>query len=291
MQTLLGFLNTLLPIAYLMLLGAYVLVFMRDEPREAVWSRRLLGATLALHLGAVVVRTLALERLPLGAPLEFFSLMALSSLLIYALLERRMQVRQTGFVVVGLAFLLQFLASSFVGTSAPPTSGLLEDPGYALHAVLVLLAYTSLSLGFVYALLYLAQARQLSRRNFGLLFRRLPPLETLERMSVGSVQLGVPLLFAALATGHVWMVALSRRVPPEVAARLDHGDPKIIASWIIFVGYTLGLVGHRTLGWRGRRMNVAAIIGFVLMVIAIALVHHFFPSFHNFSIRGGVPAS
>lgn len=288
MQALLGLLTTLLPLAYFALVGAYVMVFTRDDTRATAWSRRLLIATMLLHLAAVAVRTIVLDRVPMGTPLEFFSLLALALIATYAFIESRQGVRQTGFVITGLAFLLQLIASSFVGTAHPPRSALLEEPGYVGHAVLVLLAYSALSIGFLYAVLYLIQARQLSRKTFGLLFRRLPPLDTLERMSVGSVQLGVPLLLASLVTGHVWLANLMSRVPHSGASDLSHGDPKIVASWLILFAYSAGLLGHRYLGWRGRRMNVLAICGYVLMVAGIALIHHFFPSFHNFSTHGGV---
>lgn len=247
-----------------------------------------MAATVVLHVSQVVVRALALGRLPADSPLEFVSLLAVALIVIYAVIERWAKVPGTGFVVMALAFLLQFLASAFVGVRVPPRALLLDDPGYGVHILLVLLSYASLSLAFVYALLYLVQARQLSRKTFGLLFRRLPPLETLERMSVGSVQLGVPLLLASLVSGHIWMATLVKRLSPDIAASLSHGDPKIISSWILLIAYSIGLLGHRYFGWRGRRMNLMAIAGYVLMVAGIALVHHFFPSFHNFSTLGGV---
>jgi glycerol-3-phosphate acyltransferase PlsY len=53
-------------------------------------------------------------------------------------------------------------------------------------------------------------------------------------------------------------------------------------SWIIFLGYSLGLLGNRFLGWRGKRMNVMAVAAFLAVVGAMGLVYHFFPSFHNF---------
>ena len=127
--------------------------------------------------------------------------------------------------------------------------------------VLVLLAYTALTVSFLYAVLYLVLARQLGRRQFGLLFRRLPSLDVLERMSVGAVELGVPLLFLSLSLGHLWMYSLADRVDPLLAARLSPWDPKILISWVILLGYTAGLAGYRFLGWRGRRMNMLAVIG------------------------------
>jgi len=151
----------------------------------------------------------------------------------------------------------------------------------------VVLAYAALSLSFLYAILYLVQIRQLSRKQFGLFFRRMPPLETLERMSVGAVKLGVPLLFAALALGHLWLYDLADRVAPELAATLTPWDPKILASWVIFLGYAVGLIGHRWWGWRGRRMNVLAIAAYVAVIATMAAIHRVLPSFHDFTQGGG----
>ncbi|MHC4942845.1 MAG: cytochrome C assembly family protein [Planctomycetota bacterium] len=287
MQAFLGFMDTLLPISYLLLWGSYFMVFYKDQQSMASWSRRLLVITVILHLATLATRVVVLERLPMAAPLEFFSLLALAILAIYALIEKLAGVRQTGFVVIAFAFLLQFLSSAFTGIGAKDNP-LLHEAGFVTHAILVLLAYTSLSVGFLYALLYLAQARQLARRNFGLFYRRMPALDTLERMSVGAVKLGVPLMFAALVMGHLWMNSLAKRVDAEIAGQLSHTDPKIVASWITVLAYTVGLVGHHVLGWRGRRMNILAISAFLLVIISMAVIHHFFPSFHNFSVRGEV---
>ncbi len=154
-----------------------------------------------------------------------------------------------------------------------------------------MLAYTALSLSFLFAILYLILARQLMRRQFGLLFRRLPALEVLERMSVGAVELGLPLLFLALCLGHLWMYDLAERVTPELAAMLSPYDPKIMATWVIFLAYTAGLAGYRFLGWRGRRMNVMAVVGYLTVMLTMGMIQHFFPSFHKFRVNAAQPAA
>lgn len=285
MQAALGLLNTLLPIVYLLLWTAYFMIFLKENRFAARWSQPLLFTTLLLHTLYLVLRMIALDRLPMGSPLEFFSLLALAILCIYAVIERRIKVSQTGFLVIAFAFLLQFLSSSFARSGAPDNALLHEIP-FAVHAVLVLFAYTCLSIAFLYALLYLLQARNLNRREFGLFYRRMPALDVLERMSVGAVKLGVPALFAGLITGHLWLESLLDREDVTLNAGLSHLDPKVIATWITFLIYSIGAGGHKFLGWRGRRMNLLAIAAFIMVIIAMAVIHHFLPSFHNFSIRG-----
>jgi HemX protein len=156
--------------------------------------------------------------------------------------------------------------------------------------VLVLFAYTAMSLSFLYAMLYLILNRQLMKRQFGLLFRRSPSLETLERMSVGAVKIAVPLLFASLCLGHLWMYDLADRVDSEMASMLSPWDPKILISWVILIGYAIGLLGNRFLDWRGKRMNAMAVGAFLAVVVAMGMIYHFFPSFHNFKSNQPISA-
>jgi len=279
-------LNALLPLLYLATWGAYVWLFRTNREAARRWSRGLLDTTILAHAAALVLQTISQGRLPMSSPPEFLSLLALAVMMIYAVIEHRLGVRQTGFLVTGLTLILQ-AAASFVAGGAHTIDPLLEDPGYAGHASLVVLAYAALSLSFLYAILYLVLLRQLSRKQFGLLFRRMPPLETLERMSVGAAKIGVPLLFGSLALGHLWLYDLADRVDPQLASTLTPFDPKILASWVIFLGYALGLVGHRWWGWRGRRMNVLAIGAYLAVIATMSAIHRFFPSFHDFTRGGG----
>jgi len=279
----------LLPLGYLLLLGAYLWVLATDRPVARRTAHGVLLATVSLHLAILVPAAIAEHRLPLASPLAFASALALALVTVQGILERTQGTATTGFLPASLAFLLQLLASLFGPADRPRDHVLLHDPGFAGHVVLVLLAYTALSVGFLHAVLYLVQSRQLRRRRFGLLFRRLPSLERLERLSVGAVRLGVPLLAAALVWGQLWMYDLARRLPPDLARHLSPYDPKILASWLILLVYAVGLAGHRWWGWRGRRMNRLAIAFYLLIVAAMGLIHHFLPSFHEFGGRGGLP--
>jgi ABC-type uncharacterized transport system permease subunit len=281
MLVVLPVLKILLPALYLIVWGFYLWLFKDEHPLARRWCSRLAVVTVLLHIGALVLQSIALGRLPMGAAAEFFSSLALAMTATYLVIEKWLKAKSTGFLVLGTAFLFQ-LSASFFSPPAPQPNPILSDPGFAGHAVLVLLSYTALSLSFLFASLYLVQVRQLGRRQFGLLFRRLPPLDTLEKMSVGAVQLGVPLLFLSLALGHLWMYDLADRVPPEMAAKLSPYDPKVLVSWVIFLGYTVGLVGHRFFGWRGRRMNLLAVSAYLAIIVTMGAIHHFVPSFHNF---------
>ena len=281
MIVLMSVFKVLMPMVYLVVWGTYLWLFYTDHPTARRLCTRFGIFAVLLHIGCMVAKGLLLGRLPMGTPFEFMCALSLALMATYLVIEIRIQAKNTGFLVTGMAFLLVFVGAAF-STSDPEVSPFLADPGYAGHVILVLLAYTALSLSFLYAVLYLILNRQLMRKQFGLLFRRLPSLDTLERMSVGAVKMGVPLLFASLCLGHLWMYDLADRMDPDMAAQLSPCDPKIMISWVILIAYTIGLVGYRFLGWRGKRMNVMAVVGYVAVVGAMGLIQYFFPSFHNF---------
>jgi HemX protein len=281
--------KVLMPMVYLVVLGTYLWLFYTDHPTARRLCTRFGLTTVFLHIACMVVKSIFLGRLPMGTPSEFLCALALAMLATYLVIEIRIKAKNTGFLVTGMAFVMVFVGASF-STPEPKVSPYLDDPGFAGHALLVLFAYTALSLSFLFALLYLMLNRQLMRHQFGLLFRRLPSLDTLERMSVGAVKMGVPLLFASLCLGHLWMYDLADRMDSDMAARLSPWDPKIMVSWVTLLAYSVGLIGHRFLSWRGKRMNVMAVAGFLAMIAAMGLVHQFFPSFHNFRSKPPISA-
>ena len=281
MIVLMSVFKVLMPMVYLVVWGTYLWLFYTDHPTARRLCTRLALVAVVMHTACLVSRGIILGRLPMGAPAEFFCALALAMLATYLVIEIRIKAKNTGFLVTGVSFIFVFVGSAF-STTTPEVSPFLEDPGFAGHAVLVLFAYTALSLSFLYALMYLVLNRQLMRHQFGLLFRRSPSLETLERMSIGAVKMGVPLLFASLCLGHLWMYDLADRVDADMAAMLNPWDPKILISWVILLGYSAGLIGNRFFGWRGKRMNVMAVAAFIAVVGAMGLFYHFFPSFHDF---------
>jgi HemX protein len=273
--------KVLMPMIYLVVWGTYLWLFYTDNPTARRLCTRLALVAVVMHTTCTVVRGIVLGRLPMGSSAEFFCALALAMLATYLVIEIRIKAKNTGFLVTGVSFFFVFIGSAF-STTTPEVSPFLEDPGFAGHAVLVLFAYTAMSLSFLYAMLYLILNRQLMKHQFGLLFRRSPSLETLERMSVGAVKMSVPLLFASLCLGHLWMYDLADRVDTEMASMLSPWDSKIMISWVILLGYSAGLIGNRFFGWRGKRMNIMAVAAFIAVVGAMGLIYHFFPSFHNF---------
>lgn len=138
--------------------------------------------------------------------------------------------------------------------------GLFTNDGWVrLHVGVILMSTAAFSLSFCCAVFYLVQNRLLKSKKFRNVFRRLPPLETVDKLGYSLVSVGFPLLTFAIATA---VVGVRRSNLMLAAASL---------TWLVYGVY---LLSRRAPGWRGRRSNWLLIIGAFCLVITTAL-HQF----------------
>ena len=71
------------------------------------------------------------------------------------------------------------------------------------HIFFLMLSYAAFMAAFITGLLFLVQERQLKQKRMGLLFRRLPALESLDRMNFVAIGVGFGLLSAGVVSGFV----------------------------------------------------------------------------------------
>jgi ABC-type uncharacterized transport system permease subunit len=125
----------------------------------------------------------------------------------------------------------------------------------------------------VYGGLYLLLYWELKRSRFGLVYDRLPPLETLARMSLRAVVFGVAFLTLTIACGSLWAATA---FPGFVR------DPKFALTVMVWLIYALALWLHYVRHWSGRRTIRISLVGFAALVLAV-LAARLFDSFHVFA--------
>jgi len=109
--------------------------------------------------------------------------------------------------------------------------------------------------------MYLLQERQLKARRPGTIYYRLPPLETLDRLTVATLTVGFPFLTVGLALG-----VLSARAAWGSVMTFD---PLALFSLIMWMIYAAILVGRVMGRWRGRRAAYFSIAGFCVMLVTL----------------------
>jgi ABC-type uncharacterized transport system permease subunit len=203
-----------------------------------------------------------------------------------------------GFLIAGLFFLVWWfydaislgvfaLPATFFIVFVPslgPDRYIFPSPGVrtswlVAHILALLLAYAALSFSLLASLLYLVQEKRIKTKilpgKSGSLFEWLPPLDTLERVALATLEFGFPCMTIGLLIGSV----LAQETPLGAAYFLD---PKVIASFLSWLVYVLLLFVRRSAGLRGRRaayLSGAVLVGMMVVWAAnlISHVHRFGP--------------
>jgi ABC-type uncharacterized transport system permease subunit len=127
-----------------------------------------------------------------------------------------------------------------------------------LHAWCALLAYATLGIAAVLALLLWAQERALRRREFHGWLRALPPLTELESLLFRTIAVGFVLLTATLLTGVLFVENL-------LAQHLVHKTVLSVLSWLAFGAL---LLGRWQRGWRGATAVRWTLAAMALLMLA-----------------------
>ena len=127
-----------------------------------------------------------------------------------------------------------------------------------LHAWCALLAYATLAIAALLALMLWAQERALRRREFHAWLRALPPLTELEALLFRTIAVGFILLTATLLTGVLFVENL-------FAQHLAHKTVLSVLSWLLFGGL---LLGRWRYGWRGAMAVRWTLTAMAMLVLA-----------------------
>jgi cytochrome c-type biogenesis protein CcsB len=121
--------------------------------------------------------------------------------------------------------------------------------------------------------------RELKRKKLGAIFKRLPSLDVLDDINYRCLTIGFPLLTLGIITGSIW-------------ASFAWGsywswDPKEVWSLITWLLYAALLHGRMTVGWRGRKAAILAIVGFCAILFTFLGVNLLLPGLHTYTNLSG----
>lgn len=163
------------------------------------------------------------------------------------------RMRALGVVVFPLAALM--LAGYGLWGHRPPED---HDWRLQLHAWCALLAYSTLAIAALLAVMLWLQERALRRREFHGWLRALPPLTELESLLFRTIAVGFALLSATLLTGILFVQDL-------LAQHLVHKTVLSVLSWLAFGAL---LLGRWRRGWRGTTAVRWTLAAMALLILA-----------------------
>lgn len=234
-----------------------------------------------LHLGEIVTRGLAVDRLPWGNMYEFTSMMCFAAVTTFLVILLRRNVRFVGLYLLLLVVLGLGVDGAVLYESAGPLVPPLHSYWIAIHVTAAMIATGLFTVGTVLSTLFLFAERYRNRLAAGAptsssgLIRRLPAPEVLDKLAYRVLAVGFPIWTFAVVAGAIWA--------ESAWGRYWGWDPKETWSFIIWVMYAGYLHARVTAGWRGRRAAVIALLAFAGIMVNYFVVNIWIVGFHSYA--------
>jgi cytochrome c-type biogenesis protein CcsB len=243
-------------------------------PKKSLGRIYLISAIIGfiLHTASIVSDYTQLGHIPVTNFQEGMSFLSWTIILVFLILEFRYKILILGSFIIPLAF-VSLLYPALLAHETRDLSPLLQSSWLVFHVTLAFLGDAAFALAFAISIMYILQENQLKARRFGSTFRKLPSLEVLDALNHRIITIGFLLLTLGIITGALWA--------RSTLGSYIQGDPREIWSIITWVIYAALLHGRFTVGWRGRRSAIMAIVGFAVLVFAFVSINWFMPSYHN----------
>jgi cytochrome c-type biogenesis protein CcsB len=258
------------------LLYLYFIVFLKE--REARLGRMFLFIGAILHGVGFLARYFDAGYTPVTSLFESLSFYALAIVAAFLVAEIRYGLRVLGAFVAPIAFAFNF-AAAFLPAEVRKLPPQLDSNWLPVHVVLLFVGNAAFTVAFGAGIMYLLQEKEVKRKKLGALFRRLPSLDVLDEINYRCLTIGFPLLTLGIITGSIW-------------AQTAWGsywtwDPKETWSLITWLLYAALLHARLTVGWRGRKAAILAIVGFGAILFTFLGVNLLLPGLHSYSSLSG----
>ncbi len=249
--------------AYLLSAVGYITYIVKPErkwmARASLWAA---FAGFFLHLAYFSVRWAESGRIPVTSFFEAANFLGMGIMLVFLIMELRFKIAALGSFMVPLVMVLM-LPAFFLSSDIKALNPMLKSGWLGVHTSFAVLGDAAFAFTFIVSVMYLIQERQLKAKHLGAIFHRLPSLDIMDTLAYKALTFGWPLFTLGMITGSIWA--------NSAWGTYWSWDPKETWSLITWVMY-LALLHLRTIGWRGRKMAVLSIIGFVFVLVSFFVV-------------------
>ncbi|MEX5631118.1 c-type cytochrome biogenesis protein CcsB [Parafrankia sp. FMc2] len=263
-------------------------------PRASVWIGRLAVVLTivgwATHVGSVVTRAIAADRVPWGNMYEFSSMICLIAVTTFLVLITRQPLRWLGVFVMVPVVLSMGFAGTVLYVAAGPLVPALDSYWLKIHVAGAIISSGVFLVSAVTTVLFLLKDRWESRlaevasgraeasramRSRGGIVMRLPSSATLDTITYRIIAFAFPIWTFAIIAGAIWAEA--------AWGRYWGWDPKETWSFITWVIYAAYLHARATAGWRGRRAAAVSLLAFSALFIDYYLVNLVINGLHSYA--------
>ena len=262
--------STLLYLLAALLYSAYI-IFLREYLSRTAQTAVLIG--FISHTLALITRYAEAGHTPvtnLYESLSFFAWMVIGVLLVANL---KFKIKVLGALLTPIALILMLFAYA-LPKEIVPLAPVLKSFWHPFHVLFAFMGNAIFALAFCCGIMYLVQEHQLKSKRIGAITQRLPSLKVLDDLNYQALTYGFPLLTLGIITGAIWA---------EYAwGRYWNWDPKETWSLITWLFYAALLHQRLTVGWRGRKAAIMAIIGFLAVLFTFLGVNLLLSGLHTY---------
>jgi cytochrome c-type biogenesis protein CcsB len=233
------------------------------------------------HVTGVVIRGLAVHRVPWGDMYEFVIAVSCVAVLFFLGLMFRYRPYRLGLFFMAPIVIIIGLAQTVIYTPAGPLVPALNSYWLAIHVTAITLATGTYVVAAVLAVVYLFADRHARRAAAGLpvrnseVFQLLPSPERLDQFAYRTVVFAFPLWTFGIMAGAIWA--------DEAWGRYWGWDPTETWAFITWVVYACFLHARVTAGWRGRRAAYIQLVGFGCLLFNLLGVSLFITGLHSYA--------
>ncbi|WP_446212269.1 c-type cytochrome biogenesis protein CcsB [Micromonospora sp. IBSANI012] len=253
----------------------------RSAQRARLAGRIAAGITVlaaALHLGALVTRGIAAERMPWGNMYEFvLTVTWIGTAAWLAVLVKRPALRRLGLFLTLVMVLLLAFAELKLYVQVVPLMPALQSYWFIVHVSTIVFSSGIFLLGVVPAMAFLIRnGYEQGKRSFPYtLARRLPAAAGLERLTFALHAFAFPIFTFAVIAGAIWAEAAWGR-----AWGWDPKETWAFISWVVYAGY---LHARATPSVKRNVATWIAVLGFLTMLMNLFGVNFFFTGLHSYA--------
>jgi cytochrome c-type biogenesis protein CcsB len=236
----------------------------------------LAGHTLGLILRWAESYRLGIGHAPLSNLYESLVFFSWTIVLLYLIVERRIRNKTIGTFVTPLAFLALAYASfsDNVNSRIQPLIPALQSNWLTAHVITCFFGYAAFALAFGLSLMYLIKRSEFSKRDI-IFFNLIPETGMLEELTYQIVVIGFLMLTLGIITGSVWA--------NSAWGSYWSWDPKETWSLVTWLVYAILLHGRMIRGWRGKRLALLSIVGFICVLFTYFGVNYL-AGLHSYAV-------
>jgi len=224
------------------------------------------------HTAALISRIAGTGHLPVANLHETLSFAGWAIAGVFLVIQFKFNLKILGVFAAPFVTLIM-IAVSLLPNEPAQTANIFKSFWFISHIVAIFIGEAGFALACGLGLLYLIQENAIKTKRHRFFFKRLPSLDLLDATGYACIVVGFTMLTLGLITGFVYA--------QSVWGRFWSWDPKEVWAGITWLFYAALLHERLTVGWRGRRSAIMAIIGFGVLLFTFLGVNLLMDGHHK----------